>query len=65
MGYFCHLINQAPKIETKTGERFWVAFSDVPNGMQLALDPAHYNTTIAEHAWVLLRAKEPEQLDFE
>ena len=33
--------------------------------MKLALDLEHYNKTGAEHAWVLLRTKEPELLNFE
>ena len=68
MGYFCHLIKQCPKTESKgtsAKDRFWVAFSDAKNGMKLKLDLDYYNTNVPLNAWVLLRAKDPSLLEFD
>ena len=68
VGYFCHLIKQCPKTESKgtsAKDRFWVAFSDAKNGMKLKLDLDYYNTNVPLNAWVLLRAKDPSLLEFD
>ena len=75
MGYFCHLIKQAPKKETKKLNFFWVAFFDAVNGMGMELDLAKYNTRVTSNdkngthtgAWVLVRAQglDAVSLEFE